>query len=64
MASEPPFSHQLFLRMAAEAGLDVQSPHMDDLYAYTSGVLDGLRALQNLNVSGADPDMAFIPSPE
>ena len=64
MASETPFSHQLFLRMAAEAGLDVQSPHMDDLYAYMSGVLDGLRALQNLNVSGAEPDMAFIPSPE
>ena len=50
--------------MAAEAGLDIQSPHMDDLYAYTSGVLDGLRSLQNLDVSGVDPDMAFMPSPE
>ena len=64
MASETSLSHQLFLRMAAEAGLDIQSPHMDDLYAYTSGVLDGLRSLQNLDVSGAEPDMAFMPSPE
>ena len=64
MASDTPLSHQFFLRMAAEAGLDIQSAHMDDLYAYTMGVLEGLRPLQNLDVSGAEPDMAFRPSPE
>ena len=64
MASETPLSHQLFLRMAAEAGLDIQSPLMDDLYAYTSSVLDGLRPLQNLDVIGTEPDMAFMPAPE
>ena len=64
MASESPLNHQLFMRLAAEAGLDVDSSHMDELYPYVQVVLDGLRSLQDLNVTGTEPDMAFLPSPE
>lgn len=64
MASEAPLSQQVFLRLAAEAGLDVHNSHMDELYSYVQVVFDGLRPLHNLNVTGTEPDMAFLPSHE
>jgi len=39
MATEPTFNRQAFLHLAQEAGLDVQSPHMDELFSYTQVVL-------------------------
>ena len=61
MATEPAFNRQAFLQLAQQAGLDVQSPHMDELYPYVENVLAGLRSLHRLDVAGAEPDMAFLP---
>ena len=64
MAQEFSLSREAFLRMAAEAGLDVNSPHMDTLFPYVEAQLAGLRSLHDIDVTGAEPDMAFQPDPE
>ena len=64
MASDTPLSHQVFLSLAAEAGLDIHNSRMDELYSYVQVVLDGLRTLQKLNVAGTEPYMAFLPGVE
>ena len=61
MAQEPDLSRDAFLYLAGEAGLDVNSGHMDELYAYVRVVLNSLRSLHDLDVADAEPDMAFIP---
>ena len=64
MAQEFSLGREAFLFLAAQAGLDVNSPHMDELYPYAENALAGLRSLRGIDVSGAEPDMAFQPSPE
>ena len=64
MAQEFSLSREVFLHLAAEAGLDVNSPHMDALFPYVEAQLAGLLSLRDIDVSGAEPDMAFQPMPE
>lgn len=64
MAQGFSLSREAFLHLAAEAGLDADSSHMDDLYPYVEAQLAGLRSLRDIDVSGAEPDMAFQPAPE
>ena len=64
MAQEFSLSREAFLHLAAEAGLDADSSHMDELYPYVEAQLAGLRSLRDIDVSGAEPDMAFQPAPE
>ena len=61
MATEPTINRQAFLRLAQEAGLDVKSPHIDELFSYTQVVLDSLKSLHEFSVEGFEPDMAFLP---
>ena len=61
MAQEPELSRDAFLYLAGEAGLDVNSGHMDELYPYVQAVLNSLRPLHDLDVAVVEPDMAFIP---
>ena len=37
---------------------------MDTLFPYVEAQLAGLRSLRDIDVSGAEPDMAFQPAPE
>ena len=57
-------TREAFLHLAQEAGLDAASPHMDELYPYVLNVLASLQSLKELDVGGAEPDMAFIPPSE
>ena len=52
------------MRMAAAAGLDVTSPHIEELYPNVCNLLASLEAIRNIDVAGAEPDMAFIPPRE
>ena len=61
MAMEPSFDRQAFLHLAKEAGLNIQDPHMDELFSYTQLVLNSLKALHDYSVDGFEPDMAFSP---
>ncbi len=61
MATESSLSRPAFLHLAQEAGLDVLSPHMDELFSYVQAVLDSLKSLHDYSVDGFEPDMAFLP---
>jgi len=61
MAMEPSFDRQAFLQLAKEAGLDIHSPHMNELFSYTQVVLTSLKSLHDYSVAGFEPDMAFSP---
>ena len=61
MAGESRLTHEAFLYLAKEAGLDASSPHMDELYSYVQGVLASIESIKSIDVSGAEPDMAFVP---
>ena len=50
-----------FLSSAKEAGLDVDDPHMGELYDYIRLVLPGLRAVDELDLTGVDPAMVYFP---
>lgn len=64
MSTEVQLTWEGFLFLAKEAGLDPNSPHMEELFPYVQNVLAGMEPLRALDVSGAEPDMAFIPDPE
>lgn len=64
MAEQEGLSRETFLRLAAGVGLDVNSPHMEELYANVRNLLASLESLREIDVSAAEPDMAFLPSPQ
>ncbi len=61
MSEEQPLSREAFLSMAAAAGIDVSGTHGDELFSIVQGTLAGLASLKDIDVSGTEPDMAFIP---
>ena len=62
MPAEGRLTREAFLSLAKEAGLDVNSPHLDELYPYVLEVLASLDPLSKVDVAGAEPDLAFLPS--
>lgn len=64
MPGEVPLTREAFLYLASEAGLDVNSPHMDELYPYVQEVLAGLAPLRGLEIAESEPDLVFIPLQE
>ncbi|MSQ06027.1 MAG: hypothetical protein EXR54_07545 [Dehalococcoidia bacterium] len=64
MPADPQLTWEDFLRLAQQAGLDASSPHLAELFPYVQGVLASLEPLRSLDVSGEEPDMAFLPNPE
>ena len=51
---------EAFLTRAQGAGLDVDDPHMEELYNYLQTILPGLRAIDELDLSGADPATLYL----
>ncbi len=64
MADEGGISKDTFLRIAEASGLNVNDPHMEELFAYLQGVLPGLKAIQELDLTDVEPAMVFIPPKE
>lgn len=62
MPDDAPISRQAFDEAAARLGISGADAHMDELYSQLRGVLAGTAALRNIDVSGTEPDMAFVPS--
>ncbi len=50
---------KMFLRIAEDSGLDIDAPHLEDLYAYLIGLWPTLKAIENLDLTGLEP---FMPS--
>ncbi len=60
----PEGNWESFLSLAQEAGLDVEDPHMRELYDYVRLVLPGLRVVDELDLTGVDPAMVYFPPQE
>lgn len=61
MPDDAPISRQAFDETAARLGLSGGDAHLDELYRQLCGVLTGTASLRRLDVSGVEPDMAFVP---
>ena len=61
MVEGEPLSQEAFLMLAAAAGIDVAGAHGEELLAFLRNTLASLEPLKDLEVSEAEPDMAFMP---
>jgi Asp-tRNA(Asn)/Glu-tRNA(Gln) amidotransferase C subunit len=64
MAEGERLSQEAFLSQAAAAGIDVSGTHGEELLAFVRNILASLESLKKLDVSAAEPDMAFVPQRE
>lgn len=64
MPKNNPLTREAFLTLASAAGLDTDSTHLEALYFFVQATLGGLQSLGEIDVSGAEPDMVFLPAPE
>lgn len=64
MSTQSPMGKEEFLRLAAAAGIQAGSAHLDELFLYVQAVLTGLSSLHDLDVTAIEPDMAFEPHRE
>jgi hypothetical protein len=61
MASEKQLSREEFDLLAALLDVDGESAYLDELYSQVRGVYTNAKNIREIDVSGAEPDMAFIP---
>ena len=61
MASDGHLTREEFDRMAEQLGVGGDPAYLDELYSQVRGVFTGAKTIREIDVSGAEPDMAFIP---
>ncbi len=57
---------EAFLSMAKAFGLDINDPHIEELYAYVQKILPTLKRIEELDLTDVEPVMPLTPtlSPE
>ena len=61
MAIGDEITREQFLAMAKASGLDTESPHMEELFPIVRATLRGLGSINQLDLSTAEPEMAYMP---
>ena len=61
MASDGHLTREEFDRLAEHLGIGGDPAYLDELYSQVRGVFMGAKSVREIDVSGAEPDMAFIP---
>ena len=61
MAEDGQLTREEFDRLAERLGIGGDPAYLDELYSQVRGVFTGADAVRKIDVSGAEPDMAFIP---
>ncbi|MFQ6027131.1 MAG: hypothetical protein ACE5Q6_06545 [Dehalococcoidia bacterium] len=61
MPEENSLSQEAFQYLARQAGLPEGDSHTEELLRYVQNVLAPLQSVRDIDVAGAEPDMAFIP---
>jgi len=61
MAAEKQLSREDFDRQAQLHGITGEPAYLDELYAQARGVFIMAETIKNIDVSGTEPEMAFIP---
>ena len=64
MADGGGLSKEAFLRIAEEVGLDVNDPHMEDLYPFVQRIVANAKAIEELELTGMEPAVVFVPPGE
>jgi hypothetical protein len=64
MAIGEEITQEQFLEMAKSAGLDTNSPHMEELFPIVRATLRGLGSINQLDLSQVEPDMIYRPGAE
>ena len=60
---QQPADRPAFDQAAAAMGISGPDDHLDELYNQLQTVLSAAASLSNIDVTGAEPDLAFIPLP-
>jgi len=61
MASPNQLSREEFDRLREKLGVDGEPAYLDELFTQVRGVFMMADKIRAIDVSGAEPDMAFIP---
>lgn len=61
MASDKQLSKEEFDCLAEQLGISGDPAYVDELYSQVRGVFIGAQTIRNIDVSGVEPDMAFVP---
>ncbi|MEE8465578.1 MAG: hypothetical protein V3S68_03815 [Dehalococcoidia bacterium] len=61
MTSDKQLSREEFDCLAEQLGISGDPAYIDELYSQVRGVFIGVETIRNIDVSGVEPDMAFIP---
>ena len=60
MAADNQLDWDAFVNLAQAAGLDVNDPHINELFEYLQIILPGLKAVHELDLTGVDPAMVYF----
>ncbi len=61
MSEREQLSRENFDRLSKLQGITASPTYLDELYSQTRGVYTMAEAIRNIDVSGVEPAMAFIP---
>ena len=61
MALDEQLSREEFDRLAEQLGIRGDPTYIDELYSQVRGVFIGAKTVRDIDVSGVEPDMAFMP---
>ena len=61
MAIGEEITKEQFQEMAKAAGLDLSSPHMEELFPIVRATLRGLGSINQLDLSQVEPEMVYMP---
>ena len=62
MPSRNQLDRSSFDYLARAAGLNVEDPHMDELFPYVQNALAANEGLREIDTTGFEPDSAFDPA--
>lgn len=63
MVEKTELKKEVFLSLAKSFGLDINDPHIEELYTYVQKILPTLKRIGELDLAGIEPVIPFTPSP-
>ncbi len=62
MKENDELNKEAFLSMAKVFGLDINDPHIEELYAYVQKILPTLKRIEELDLTNGEPVMPLTPT--
>jgi Asp-tRNA(Asn)/Glu-tRNA(Gln) amidotransferase C subunit len=64
MSEKTELKKETFLSLAKGFGLDINDPHIEELYAYVQKILPTLKRVEELDLTDMEPVMPLTLSPQ